>query len=301
MKPIYIVSTLMLLLLCFACDPIEDQSLREKYIDNVGEPISQAELQKAISVTQPFENKDGVVEGDQYVIIKNNRPDIGGTWHLRWGAGEKTLGTNNDTVIYDANGIYDIYYVGISANKIIKTDPITITVTNVFDEWAGLLTGAENKADKAAQKTWMFREVSWGSVCNMGAHGGWKYTEAGYTPESNFAWWASKTLAQAGNQTMTFKFDGNKLIVYNADGTQKNEGVFSFNHDKPEEGVLGEFSTTVPTIGGQYDEIGQKMGTNTFWILTLTDDYMTIYHPLKYSGGADWADHGWYAYFEAVK
>ncbi len=289
------------LILCFSCDPIEDQSLREKYIDKAGEPISQAELQKAITVTQPFENKDGVVEGDQYVILKNSRPDIGGKWHLKWGAGEKTLGTNNDTVVYDANGVYDIYYVGISANKIIKTDPISITVTNVFDEWAQLLTGAEDKSDISAQKKWMFRQVSWGSVCNMGAHGGWKYTSAGYTPESNFAWWASMTLAQVGNQNMVFKYDGNKFITYDAAGVQKGEGSFSFNHSKPEEGVLGELVTTIPTIGGNYDEIGQKNGTNTFWILTLTDKYMTIYHPLKYSGGEDWSDYGWYAYFQAVE
>ena len=76
--------------------------------------------------------------------------------------------------------------MGISANQIIKTDPVVVTVTNVFDDWSTYFTGATDKSDKSAKKTWKFREVSWGSVCNMGAHGGWKYTSAGYTPESKF-------------------------------------------------------------------------------------------------------------------
>lgn len=85
----------------------------------------------------------------------------------------------------ESNADYSIYYMGISANQIIKTDPVVVTVTNVFDDWSTYFTGATDKSDKSAKKTWKFREVSWGSVCNMGAHGGWKYTSAGYTPESN--------------------------------------------------------------------------------------------------------------------
>ena len=82
----------------------------------------------------------------------------------------------------ESNADYSIYYMGISANQIIKTDPVVVTATNVFDDWSTYFTGATDKSDKSAKKTWKFREVSWGSVCNMGAHGGWKYTSAGYTP-----------------------------------------------------------------------------------------------------------------------
>ena len=31
---------------------------------------------------------------------------------------------------------------------------------------------------------------------------------------------------------------------------------------------------------------------------TLDENYITIYHPGKYSGGVDWDDSGWYAYFK---
>ena len=63
-----------------ACDPIEDESLRDDY-QNAGTPITKEELQAAISVTQPYPNQEGVVEGDQYVVLKNSRPDVGGVWH----------------------------------------------------------------------------------------------------------------------------------------------------------------------------------------------------------------------------
>ena len=86
-----------------ACDPIEDEDLRDKYVTDAGTPITKEALQAAISITQPFPNQDGVVEGDQYIALKNSRPDIGGSWHIEWG-GEgskqsKTLVTDNATVI----------------------------------------------------------------------------------------------------------------------------------------------------------------------------------------------------------
>lgn len=300
MKPIQLLILAFITgIFLYSCEPVEDSFLRDKYITNADAPITKEKLQQALSVTQPFENQDGKVQGDQYVVLKNSRPDIGGAWHLEWGTGEKILGTDNDTVVYQSNGDYQIYYVGISGNEIIQTDPVTITVTNVFDDWSTHFTGAADKADQQAQKTWTLREVSWGSVCNMGAHGGWKYVDAGYVPESNFAWWASVSLADAGHQTMVFKFDASKMLVYDAAGNLKSEGNFSFNHNSPEDGVLGELVTTVPTIAGSYDECGQTNGNNTFWILTLTDEYITIYHPAVYSGGVDWTDYGWYAYFEA--
>ena len=111
-----------------ACDPIEDEDLRDKYVTDAGTPITKEALQAAISITQPFPNQDGVVEGDQYIALKNSRPDIGGSWHIEWG-GEgskqsKTLVTDNATVIMESNADYSIYYMGISANQIIKTDPV---------------------------------------------------------------------------------------------------------------------------------------------------------------------------------
>ena len=60
-----------------ACDPIEDEDLRDKYVTDAGTPITKEALQAAISITQPFPNQDGVVEGDQYIALKNSRPDIG--------------------------------------------------------------------------------------------------------------------------------------------------------------------------------------------------------------------------------
>ena len=104
--------------------------------------------------------------------------------------------------------------------------PVVVTVTNVFDDWSTYFTGATDKSDKSAKKTWKFREVSWGSVCNMGAHGGWKYTSAGYTPESNFAWWANVTAAEAGDQSMVFEFDGNKMKTYDASGKPEGRRYF---------------------------------------------------------------------------
>ena len=123
-------------------------------------------------------------------------------------------------------------------------------------------------------------------------------TSAGYTPESNFAWWANVTAAEAGDQSMVFEFDGNKMKTYDASANLKAEGTFSFTHEKPEDGVLGELITSIPTIGGNYDDNGQSVGSNKFWLLTLDENYITIYHPGKYSGGVDWDDSGWYAYFK---
>jgi hypothetical protein len=300
MKRMLFVICMVMVVGCLAsCTAREDLSLREKYIDKVGLPVSKETLQNAITVTQPFPNKDGEVKGDQYVVIKNSRPDIGGVWHLGWAGGEKTIGTDNDTIVYESNGTFQIYYTGISANTRIATDPITITVTNVFDQWSGYITGAKDKADITAEKKWKFRNVTWGSVCNMGAYGGWKYTSAGYVPESNFMWWANVTEAMVSNLYMTFQFNGNKLLVYNADGSLASEGSYAFNHTVADQGVLGELITSKPIIGASYDDCGQNGASNKFWILTLNEDYLTIFHPVKYTGGVDWDDYGWYAYFKA--
>lgn len=285
-----------------ACDPIEDQELRDKYVKGAGSPIAKETLQAAISVTQPIPNEEGKVEGDQYVVLKNSRPDIGGTWHIEWisngNVQSKIYGTDNDTIIMESNNEFSIYYTGISANQMVKTDPVKITVTNVFDEWDGFLTGAKDKSDKAATKTWKFREDKWGLVCFMGAYGYWKY----YEPEISHgnAWWGQTTLAQAGDQKMIFEYDENKMTTYSASGTVKNAGGFSYSHNIPDEKVLGELTTTVPLIGSEFDDNGQNKTSNKFWVLTLTDEYMTLFHPGKYTGGTDWNDDGYCVMFKSI-
>ena len=53
-----------------------------------------------------------------------------------------------------------------------------------------------------------------------------------------------------------------------------------FDHEQPEELVQGRLTTNIPVIGSNYDDLGQSKGkNNVFWILTLTDEYITLYHP----------------------
>ena len=282
-----------LLLLSGACTPIEDDELRDKYVTNAGAPITPEELTAALEVTQPYPNSADATEGDQYIHLKNNRPEIGGVWHV----GNKTFQTDDKIVVMEANGVYDIYYTAVSNNAIVSSIPVQVTVTNVFDEWMGFLTGAVDKTDMTAKKTWGFRQ-GLAAVCDMCAHGYWKYASAGYTPESfaGITWWGAVTYETAGDQTMVFEVDGNKLTTYKADGTQNGEGTFEFTHSGPEES-LGLLNTTVPLIGGQYDDLGQG-SSNSFYILTLTDQYLTVYHPTV-SPGTDWEDSGWRAVYEA--
>lgn len=289
------------LALTASCDPIEPKSKAEKE----GTPISAADLKAALSYKQ-MPNVEGEVKGDQYIIVHNARPDIGGTWHLVCGDNDKAYGTDRDTIVATGNGDYQLYYMGVSGGQIVRTEPFELTVTNVFDDWSGYITGAKDKADKAAKRIWKFREVSWGggqtSICNNGAYGGWKYVSAGYVPESNFAWWGNHTGADAADYKMIFGFDGSTLSVSDATGAEKYAGSFSFTHDVPDEGVLGELITNVPLIGAQWDDCrAHKNGeSNVFWILTLTDRYMTLFHPDTYTGGEDWSNCGWYIYLEAA-
>lgn len=285
-----------------SCNSIESSSDFEKK----GTPITAAELKAALSFTQ-MPNSDTSVEGDQYVIVKNARPDIGGNWHLVYNGTEKVYGTDNDTIICENNGKYQLYYEGISEYQVVKTEPFEFTVTNVFDAWSGYFTGAKDKADVTAAKVWRFRDVVWPngthSIANNGAYGGWKYTSAGYVPESNFMWWGNHTMDEAGEAKMVFEYKDNKVKVYNADGSVKYEGTFSFTHDVPDDMVLGTLTLDNPTMGGQWDEcLAQKKGSpNVFWILTLDDKYITLFHPEKYTGGVDWDNCGWYVYYQSEK
>lgn len=297
------------LALLTACDPIEPKS----DFNNAGTPITPQELKAALEVKQ-MPNADDKVEGDQCIIVKNNRPDVGGKWHLVYNGQETTYATDDGIITCQANGEYQLYYMGISANTVVKTEPFTLTVTNVFDEWSGFLTSAENKADKQAKRKWRFRECKSGSnlsICNNGACGAWNY----YAPEWYNSWWGNHTGEEAADYEMVFYFGDSKITTSDASGAVKYTGMFSFTHDEPDYwdpdanggaggcGVLGQLTVDVPLIGSQWDDCrAQKAGEpNVFWILTLTDKYLTIYHPDVYSGAKAWENCGWYAYFEAVE
>lgn len=277
-------------MLGWACTPIEDQELRDKYVTNAGDPITVAELDAALEVSQPYPNQDGVIEGDQYVHLKNKRPEIGGTWHV----GSKSYLTDDQIIVVEANGVYDVYYSAVSNGKIVNSTPVQVTVTNVFDPMVGILTSAQDKTDKTATKEWGFRpDLSF--VCDMAAHGWWK----NYAPEYDVAigWWGFTDFAAAGDQRMVFSADGNKLTTFDATGAVKNEGRFEVSHEQPETGVLGLFKTNIPVIGSEFDDNGQG-DNNTFYILTLTDKYMTIYH-VPASPPGDWEEANWRVCYEA--
>ena len=282
-------------MLGWACTPIEDQELRDKYVTNAGDPITVAELDAALEVSQPYPNTETAIEGDQYVHLKNKRPEIGGTWHV----GGKTYLTDDKIVVVEANGVYDVYYSAVSNGKIVNSTPIQITVTNVFDPWMGYLTSAKDKADMSATKEWGFR-TDLSAICDHCAHGWWKYGSAGYTPESfsGITWWGAVDFATAGDQRMVFAVDGNKMTTFDAEGVQMGEGKFEFTHDQPEDGVLGLFKTTTPTIGAEFDDNGQG-DDNTFYILTLTEKYMTLYQWESTTPGGDWGDCSWRVVYEA--
>lgn len=279
-------------LLGWACTPIEDNELRDKYVTNAGDPITVAELDAALEVSQPYPNQDGAIEGDQYIHLKNKRPEIGGTWHV----GNKSYLTDDQIIVVEANGVYDVYYSAVSNGKIVNSTPVQVTVTNVFDPMVGILTSAQDKTDKTAIKEWGFRtDLSF--VCDMAAHGWWK----NYAPEYDVAigWWGITDFAAAGDQRMVFSADGNKLTTFDATGAVKNEGRFEVSHEQPETGVLGLFKTNIPLIGSEFEENGCTGGDEIFYILTLTEKYMTLYQWESSNPGEDWGDCNWRVCYEA--
>jgi hypothetical protein len=278
-----------------ACDPIEDKSLREKYFENGAEPITVAELNAALSVTQPIPNEPDKIEGDQYVVMKNSRPDIGGAWHYQTSTGVKTSNSDNPTVIYGANGEYDIYFEGISANTVVKSQTFHVTVTNCFDEYDHLLSGAENKADLTASKTYTFNRIQTQSVLYEGAHGAWK----AFDVEPGIGkWWAPTLTPAEREQFMTFEFDAHRFTTYASNGTLTSEGSWAYTHETPEEKVYGEFITTKPVIGGNQDGYNVPGGTNKYWILKIDENELVIFKPQLYIGAEDWDNDGYYFFFE---
>ena len=144
MKKIRIITAIALLASMVACNPIEDKSLRDDYITNAGTPVTSEELTSYLHVDQPYPNTETAVEGDQIVSLKNDRPEIGGVWHVVTSMGETILKSDSCTYTYESNGEFEVYYVALSAGKIVESAHFPITVTNVFDPWAGYLTGAKD-------------------------------------------------------------------------------------------------------------------------------------------------------------
>lgn len=301
---IYIACLVAILLGATACDALEDESLREKYYDKVGDPITKAELEAAISVTQPFPNSDDKVEGDQYVVLINNRPDIPGVWYVQTDIGTYKTNTDRDTIIYTSNKedeeYYEIYFVARSAYQTIRTDSRYVQVTNCFDVRETILTGATSKVDKTAKKTWEF----WPSTNNNvvyfnGMFGSWKYVDGDLDKihEGHNNWGGTTTLATAGNYTMTFEYNGRKMTTYNPDGTVLKEGRYTFG-DQKNHGAVGELITTAPLIGStnSWAVLGS---TPTYWLIQFDETQMMVAHPQANwaSGGDDWDYYAWYGFY----
>lgn len=292
MKSILYKILLLVIIFAYGCDPIEDKSLRDKF-NTAGTPITQEILDAALSVTQPIPNTDDKVEGDQYVVIKNNRPDIGGVWHLGWSTGEKIIGTDSDTIIYDANGEYEIYYEGISENQIVTSKKFNITVTNCFDEYDFLLSGAVDKADRTAKKTWKFKPGT--GVLYNGMYGNWKYYDP--TPGQN-AWGPATDPATLAEQSMTLEFDGHKMTTYKPNGEVSKVGTWAYTHEQPEK-VKGVFISTIPVMGTNISWSVWKGTSTPYWIYEIKEDLLVLIIPSNYAKPAtmnDWDISATYFY-----
>jgi hypothetical protein len=313
MKTIKIyVMLLMTALIGVACNPIEDESLREKYYENAGTPITKAELQAAISITQPLPNLEGVVEGDQYVVFKNARPDIIGVWHYTTSQGEKTVITDSITIVYDANNTFSAYFVALSANAIVQTDPVSFTITNCFDKWDNLFSGAEDKSDKSAKKTWEFWSGKSGMVYQNGMYGNWLAADVYGVHDNNTNTWSGlTTINTAGAYTMEFAFDGNKLTVYNPDGSVLDTGTYSFTHDvptdagisngkelaHPQDVIMGQLITTIDLPGS--DKAWNP--AHTYWLWLIDEDHMAVVLPGDWTGADFWDADAWYGFYQVKK
>ena len=296
----------------YGCDPIEEESLRDKYYNDVGTPITKSELEAAISITQPVPNKDGVVAGDQYVVLKNTRPDVPGVWHIGWGDSKnrntKTLGTDSDTLICTVNTVYDICFVGISANQIIQTDTVHVTVTNCFDSWETLLTGAEDKSDQTAKKIWKFwPSPNKGIVYFNGMYGNWLAGDVNKIHEGINSWDGGGTkLSTAGDYTIVFEYAGSKMTTYKPDGTILAEGGYAFSHDiptggsgTPEKYINGSLITTIPLPGSttSWEVLGKRP---VYWIWLIDESHIAVVHPAStWATGDFWNSSAWYGFYQA--
>lgn len=295
---ILIISFASLLVVC-GCSPMEDKSLRDDF-NKAGTPISQADLDAALSVTQPYPNLDDAVEGDQYVVLKNERPDIGGVWHVGWSTGIKTVISDNKTVIYDANGEFDIYFTGVSANQTVRSRTFHVSVTNCFDEYDTILSGAVDKADVTAQKTWKLVDNEY--AIHDGMNWGWQYYPMKELPVANMY---KPPLATATEleKTLVLKFGG-KVMEVHSGGTVKYTGNWTYTHDVPQSKVIGEFISSIPVLGvANYGSgLAQHTGTDSpYWIVDITKDNLVLCLPKeRVPSGEWWNDHALYFFFKPV-
>jgi hypothetical protein len=315
-------------LLGFACTPIEDRSLRDDF-EKAGAPITAADLNAALSVTQPIANEDGKVEGDQYVVIHNSRPDVAGVWHYSTDAGEKTTLTDHDTIVYTSNGSFDIWFVAVSEFQAVTSKTFTVEVTNCFDNWDGLFTGAANKADKTASKTWEYWEGTNGTVHFNGMFDNWGFypiqasqaadaataaINLGKIHDGLNAWGATTKKATAGDYTFKMEYNGSVITVYKPDGSVHCAGKFSFSHDSPDityqasAGAAGFAIGTLTTVCETTTHVlpGSETRWQTsgrpWWILYIDEDYMVIAYPAAdYTSGDFWDHDCWYAFYKAKK
>ena len=305
----------------FACAPIEDQSLREKYVTNAGAPLTSAEITQHLSVTQP---KAAQYE-DFYIEVKNNDPDIAGVWHFTTGGGDAVLYSKNGSYEYSANGDFEVFFVATTGNQLVESEHFKVSVANVFDPWVGMLTGATSSKDVDSQKTWEFRTIDHttnkdtaiphdptGWICESPGYPLWAYypcTDCGQD------WGGKATFADAGDQTMVFKFGGNKLTTYDKNGNKKAEGSFGVSRTAPDPRdpaagtgmkAMGALTTNIPLPGGEYDWDGQG-DNNTFLLLELTDEILSVGHanwpnpvPAKWTDD-DWGVQIWLCWYKVRK
>jgi len=310
MKNIFTAAVILAATLAFAaCNPIEDQSLRDKYITNAGKAMTSEELSSHLKVSQISETND-------VITVENDDPTIGGIWHFATATGDAILKSDKGTYTYTSNGTFDVFMVApTAANKLVESKHFQVTVTDVYDPWVGKLTGAKDKFDKTAKKTWGFRIVKGdGSdstdpndyVCCEPAYGFWKW----YAPTtvSGQDWGGKQTFATAGDQKMVFEYNGQKLTTYKADGSVNKSGNFVVNHTSPDKAgpntkngtaAFGTLTTTIPVAGQELGK-SKKVEKPEFLLLELTDDHLVIFNYSKYPG-PDWDDNGWIVYYKAVK
>ncbi|MCI1647327.1 MAG: hypothetical protein LKI39_09170 [Bacteroides sp.] len=272
MKQKYYILLVVVSFLATSCDPIEDLSLREKF-EKTGSPITQAELDAAISITQPIDGQD------YKVVIQNSRTDVPGAWHVQTSVGEKIIGTDRDTIVYDKNKKYEIYYTGLSEKQTVTSSVFTVSVSDLpVDEYETFICGAVQGNAAGAKKTWTFQRAE-KAVCYNGMLAQWQYSKP-FTPGTGQ--WGSVDLTDIQDQTMTFEFNDSKLTTYDKDGNVMGTGQWASNHNGTNNNqVAGELYTTTAIIGSS---LAWQSFTKDkpYWILRISNDEMVLIRPSLY-------------------
>lgn len=262
-KTIVYISVL-LMLLCVACDPVENRL-------PMGDPITAEQLN--ITAT-PL-----VVNGKRSnkIVMENHSPVLS-SWDYGVGISHKMT----DTVLLVITGDNDIVFTGLNPDGSTITKTLTVNVEelsfSVPKEWA-LLCGD-------GTKEWVWADGNcWGNGGYLASFGG---------P----AWWVlnkeqveDQVEGEGLDASMDFALSGAKLIKNRNDGT-KVSGTFSFDMTKTKHtsgGVLwaiGQLKTVGVTVlvGVSPDE--GKIPVNTYDILELTEDRLVLaYAP---AGTGEW-------------